>query len=102
MEWEKRKKQTTIFDTAFEKGLSGTSRLHDLFIKMEGITPAEYKHGGKNLHINYSFAESPFGNIVVASTDKGICYMAFAEEEPKEVWCYKLISPMLHSSEKRI
>lgn len=77
--------QTTIFDTAFETGLSGTSRLHDLFIKIEGITPAEYKNGGKNLTINYNFAESPFGNILVASTDKGICYMAFVEEEPKAV-----------------
>src|ERR1700741_1903738 len=71
----------TLFDAAYETGLSGTGRLHDLFIKIEGITPAEYKQGGKNLHINYSFAESPFGNILVASTAKGICYMAFFEEE---------------------
>ena len=44
------------------------------------MTPGEYKNGGENLSINYSFAESPFGNILVASTPKGICYMAFAEE----------------------
>ena len=43
------------------------------------MTPAEYKNGGKTLAINYSFAESPFGNIIVASTPKGICYMAFAD-----------------------
>ncbi|WP_295675459.1 methylated-DNA--[protein]-cysteine S-methyltransferase [uncultured Mucilaginibacter sp.] len=72
--------QATLFDTAFETGLSGTGRLHDLFINMEGMTPAEYKNGGKSLHINYSFAESPFGNIIVASTPKGICYMAFADD----------------------
>ncbi|MBC7422078.1 MAG: methylated-DNA--[protein]-cysteine S-methyltransferase [Ferruginibacter sp.] len=71
-------KQATLFDTAYETGLSGTGRLHDLFIKIEGMTPGEYKNGGENLHINYSFAESPFGNIIVASTTKGICYMAFA------------------------
>jgi AraC family transcriptional regulator of adaptative response/methylated-DNA-[protein]-cysteine methyltransferase len=71
----------TLFDAAYETGLSGTGRLHDLFIKIEGMTPAEYKNGGKNLQINYSFAESPFGNILVASTQKGICYMAFFEEE---------------------
>lgn len=71
----------TLFDTAYETGLSGTSRLHDLFINIEGMTPAEYKNGGKNLAINYSFAESPFGNIIVASTQKGICYMAFNEDE---------------------
>ena len=73
--------QATLFDTAFETGLSGTSRLHDLFINIEGMTPAEFKNGGKNLFINYSFAESPFGNIIVASTSKGICHLAFFEEE---------------------
>jgi len=73
-------KQATLFDTAFEIGLSGTGRLHDLFINIEGMTPAEYKNGGKELDINYSFAESPFGNIIVASTPKGICYMAFADD----------------------
>lgn len=73
--------QATLFETAHETGLSGTGRLHDLFINIEGMTPAEYKNGGKNLAINYSFAESPFGNILVASTDKGICYMAFADND---------------------
>jgi len=73
-------KQATLFDTAYETGLSGTGRLHDLFIKVEGMTPGEYKNGGEQLHINYSFAESPFGTIIVASTAKGICYMAFADE----------------------
>lgn len=71
----------TISETAYETGLSGTSRLHDLFVSIEGMTPAEYKNGGKNLFINFSFAESPFGNIIVASTEKGICFMAFAENE---------------------
>jgi AraC family transcriptional regulator of adaptative response/methylated-DNA-[protein]-cysteine methyltransferase len=75
------KNQTSVFDTAHETGLSGTSRLHDLFINIEGMTPAEYKNGGQNLLINYSFAESPFGNMLVASTTKGICYMAFYEDE---------------------
>jgi AraC family transcriptional regulator of adaptative response/methylated-DNA-[protein]-cysteine methyltransferase len=75
--------QATLFDTAFETGLSGTGRLHDLFINIEGMTPAEYKNGGKNLHINFSFAESPFGNLIVASTPKGICYMAFNDNEEK-------------------
>jgi AraC family transcriptional regulator of adaptative response/methylated-DNA-[protein]-cysteine methyltransferase len=75
-----KEKQATLFETAYETGLSGTSRLHDLFINIEGMTPAEYKNGGKNLAINYSFAESIFGNIIVASTEKGICYMAFADD----------------------
>jgi AraC family transcriptional regulator of adaptative response/methylated-DNA-[protein]-cysteine methyltransferase len=74
-------KQATLFDAANETGLSGTGRLHDLFIKIEGMTPGEFKNGGENLFINYSYAESPFGNIIVASTSKGICYMAFADNE---------------------
>ncbi len=74
-------KQSTLFDAAFETGLSGTGRLHDLFINMEGMTPGEYKNGGENLVINYSFAQTPFGNILIASTAKGICYLAFADDE---------------------
>jgi AraC family transcriptional regulator of adaptative response/methylated-DNA-[protein]-cysteine methyltransferase len=73
--------QSSLFDAAIETGLSGTSRLHDLFMKIEGMTPGEYKNGGENLLINYSFAESPFGNIIVASTTKGICHIAFADDE---------------------
>lgn len=75
--------QTTLFDAAWETGLSSTSRLHDLFVNIEGMTPAEYKNGGKNLPINYSIADSPFGQLIVASTEKGVCYMAFEEEEEK-------------------
>ena len=70
----------TLFDTAYETGLSGTGRLHDLFINIEGMTPGEYKNGGEKLIIIYSFAETPFGDIIVASTEKGICHMAFVGE----------------------
>ena len=73
--------QATLFDTAIEAGLSGTGRLHDLFVNIEGMTPGEFKNGGESLQINYSFAESPFGDILVASTRKGICHMAFADDK---------------------
>jgi len=73
--------QNNLADTAMETGLSGPGRLHDLFVQLEGMTPGEYKHGGAALTINYSFAESPFGNMIVASTPKGICYMAFSDDE---------------------
>jgi AraC family transcriptional regulator of adaptative response/methylated-DNA-[protein]-cysteine methyltransferase len=76
-----KEKQATLFDTAHETGLSGTGRLHDLFINIEGMTPGEFKNGGENLSINYSFAESPFGNIIVASTQKGICHIAFFDDK---------------------
>src|ERR1700712_507068 len=75
-----------LFDTAFETGLSGTGRLHDLFIKVEGMTPGEYKNGGASLHINYSFAETPFGKVIVASTNKGICHMAFVDDGEEQAF----------------
>lgn len=73
--------QTTLLDTAYETGLSGSSRLHDLFVNIEGMTPGEFKNGGVNLDINYCFAESPFGKIIIASTVKGVCHIAFEEKE---------------------
>ncbi|UKB82959.1 methylated-DNA--[protein]-cysteine S-methyltransferase [Chryseobacterium sp. MEBOG06] len=76
-----KEEKASIFDTAYETGLSSTSRLHDMFVKIEGMSPAEYKNGGKSLVINYSFSESPFGNILVASTEKGICHMAFENDK---------------------
>jgi AraC family transcriptional regulator of adaptative response/methylated-DNA-[protein]-cysteine methyltransferase len=71
--------RATVYDAAFETGLSGTGRLHDLFVSIEGMTPGEFRNGGADLGINYSFAESPFGEMLVASTTKGICYMAFVK-----------------------
>lgn len=72
--------QATLFDTTEQIGLSSTSRLHDLFVHIEGMTPAEYKNSGQGLRIHYSFAQSPFGRLIIASTPKGICYMAFGEQ----------------------
>ena len=82
VEYAKRILQEThalLFDTACEVGLSGTGWLHDLFVRIEGMTPGEYKNGGENLFIRYSFAESPFGQTFVASTAKGICCLEFAD-----------------------
>lgn len=78
-----RKEQFSLLDTAHRTGLSGTSRLHDLFINIEGMTPGEFKNGGEMLSINYCFSESPFGKIIVASTKKGVCHMSFEEDESK-------------------
>lgn len=78
-----KEEKASLFDTAYETGLSSTSRLHDLFVKIEGMSPAEYKNGGKSLNINYSFSGSPFGNVIAASTEKGICYLAFENDIQK-------------------
>ncbi len=75
-----RDQNSTLSQAAYETGLSGTGRLHDLFVKIEGMTPGEFKNGGEGLKINYSYEETPFGDVLLASTSKGICHMAFADD----------------------
>ncbi|MEO9964528.1 MAG: methylated-DNA--[protein]-cysteine S-methyltransferase [Reichenbachiella sp.] len=75
--------ESTLFSAAHDTGLSGTGRLHDLFVNIEGMTPGEYKNGGENLSINYSYTWSRFGGLLMASTPKGICYMGFVENKAK-------------------
>lgn len=72
-------RQAGLFDAALETGLSGTGRLHDLFVNIEGMSPAEYRDGGRHLEIGYSFLPGHFGNMFIASTARGICYMAFVD-----------------------
>ncbi|MBK1897662.1 bifunctional helix-turn-helix domain-containing protein/methylated-DNA--[protein]-cysteine S-methyltransferase [Chryseobacterium paridis] len=88
-----KEEKLSVFDTAYETGFSSTSRLHDLFVKIEGMSPAEYKNGGKSLAINYSFSESPFGNIIVASTEKGICHLAFENDKETALGNLKIQFP---------
>lgn len=87
------KQDLSLADASFETGLSGTSRLHDLFINIEGMTPGEFKNGGEELNINYSFAESPFGDIIIASTHKGICHLAFVNDENEGIRSLQNIFP---------
>jgi len=84
-----KKEQLTLLDTAHQIGLSGTSRLHDLFVNIEGMTPGEFKNGGEKLSINYCFAESPFGKVIIASTIKGVCHMFFEEDEKQALFDLK-------------
>ncbi len=73
--------QPSLLDAVPETGLSGSSRLHDLFVNIERMTPGEFKNGGEALRIHYSFAESPFGKLMVASTSRGVCSVAFEADE---------------------
>src|SRR5690554_1731113 len=73
--------QTTLFEVTHELGLSSSSRLHDLFVQIEGMTPAQYKNAGKGIEIHYSFQQSPFGQVIVGSTHRGLCYMAFGDDK---------------------
>ena len=74
-----KEENSTLLDAAHETGFSSTSRLHDLFVNIERMTPGEFKNGGESLVIKYCFAESPFGQIIVASTPKGICHISFED-----------------------
>ncbi len=80
--------RVSLFEVAFQTGLSGASRLHDLFIKIEGMTPGEYKNGGDQLSINYYFSDSPFGRLLIASTQKGVCYLAFNDLGEEEAFAH--------------
>lgn len=80
-----KQEQKSLFDTHLLTGFSSTSRLHDMFIQLEGMTPAEYKNSGSGLLIQYSFQETPFGKCLIASTAKGICYMAFSANQQTSI-----------------
>ncbi len=69
----------SVLDAAYEVGLSGPGRLHDLFVTHEGMTPGTYKARGKGLEIRYGFHDCPFGRVLLMMTDQGICGLAFAD-----------------------
>jgi AraC family transcriptional regulator of adaptative response/methylated-DNA-[protein]-cysteine methyltransferase len=70
----------SILDTAYEVGLSGPSRLHDLFVTHEGMTPGSFKAKGRGLTISYAFHPSPFGSALLMVTAQGLSGLAFADE----------------------
>jgi AraC family transcriptional regulator, regulatory protein of adaptative response / methylated-DNA-[protein]-cysteine methyltransferase len=66
-----------LLSASYESGLSGPSRLHDLFVTCEAVTPGEYKNHGAGLTIQYGFHPSPFGRCLIARTARGICSLSF-------------------------
>ncbi|MCW9705646.1 bifunctional transcriptional activator/DNA repair enzyme AdaA [Fodinibius salsisoli] len=70
-------KNQTIEEATFHTGLSSSSRLHDLFVNIEGMTPGEFKNEGENLSIRYHFTQTPFGDMLAASTGKGLSNLMF-------------------------
>jgi AraC family transcriptional regulator of adaptative response/methylated-DNA-[protein]-cysteine methyltransferase len=70
----------TVLDTAYEVGLSGPSRLHDLFVTHEAVTPGIYRARGEGLVIRYGFHASPFGKALVMATEYGLAGLAFADQ----------------------
>lgn len=73
----------SVLDAAFDAGLSGPGRLHDLFVAHEALTPGEYKALGKGLEIRYGFHEGPFGETLLMEADRGLCGLAFVDDRGK-------------------
>ena len=69
----------STFDTALQLGLSGQARLHDLFLRWEGMTPGDYAKRGAGLTIHHGWFDSPFGPALGMATDRGLCGLAFAD-----------------------
>jgi AraC family transcriptional regulator of adaptative response/methylated-DNA-[protein]-cysteine methyltransferase len=73
-------RSASVLDAAYESGLSAPSRLHDLFVAHEAVTPGEFKRRGEGLEIAHGWARSPFGDVLVLTTARGICGLAFELE----------------------
>ncbi len=69
-----------LLDVTLETGLSSVSRLHDLFVQCESVTPGEYKNNGQGLTISYGFHPTPFGECLLATTHRGICGLTFLQQ----------------------
>ena len=74
----------TMLDAAYETGLSGPGRLHDLFVNVEAMTPGEFKLRGHGLTIQYGFHATPFGECLLAITERGICGLTFVGQPGRE------------------
>ena len=72
-------RQGSVQEAALHTGLSGSGRLHDLFVCIEGMTPGVYKSGGAGLVIRHAFAPTPLGEVLLAATAQGLCWLAFAD-----------------------
>lgn len=70
----------TMLETADNVGLSGSGRLHDLFLRWESMSPGEYARGGAGLTIFWGWFDSPFGPALVMGTDRGLCGIGFSAE----------------------
>jgi AraC family transcriptional regulator of adaptative response/methylated-DNA-[protein]-cysteine methyltransferase len=75
------KDSASVLDAAFEVGLSGGGRLHDLFVSHEAMTPGEYKRRGEGLEMAYGFHASPFGEALLIATRRGLAGLAFVDED---------------------
>ncbi|WP_395073553.1 bifunctional transcriptional activator/DNA repair enzyme AdaA [Hyphococcus sp.] len=74
-----------VLSASFTAGLSGSSRLHDLFLASEAMTPGDYRRRGAGLTIRHAFLNGPLGRVLIGATDKGVCWLSFAEDGGDEL-----------------
>ena len=74
----------SVLEAAWDTGLSGGGRLHDLMVTVEAVTPGEYKRHGDNLTIRYGIHPTPFGDCLLGSTDRGLCSLEFLTGRSEE------------------
>ena len=74
----------SVLDAAFDAGLSGPGRLHDLFVAHEAMTPGEWKARGAGLDVVFGWHPSPFGDCLIAATTRGVCGLAFELDAGRE------------------
>ena len=81
----KLKESKNVIEAAEAAGLSGQSRVYDLFTTLEAVTPQEYKHNGMGIRIQYGIHETHFGNALIGVTERGICWLSFinTDEDPR-------------------
>jgi AraC family transcriptional regulator of adaptative response/methylated-DNA-[protein]-cysteine methyltransferase len=78
------KQSRNLLDASFASGLSGTARLHDLFVSIEAVTPGDFRREGAGLTIEHGTHNSPFGPVLVATTARGICGLFFLSDRGDE------------------
>jgi len=77
-------KGASVLGASLDAGLSGPSRLHDLCLKVEAMTPGEYGRAGQGVAITFGFGPCPFGLAIVLATDKGVCGLGFGDDDEKD------------------
>ncbi|MGD2135253.1 MAG: methylated-DNA--[protein]-cysteine S-methyltransferase [Gemmatimonadales bacterium] len=75
----------TVLDAAYDAGLSGPGRLHDLFVSVEAVTPGQFRASGSGLVLRWGVVPSPFGRCIVAVTDRGVARLAFVGDAAESV-----------------
>jgi AraC family transcriptional regulator, regulatory protein of adaptative response / methylated-DNA-[protein]-cysteine methyltransferase len=73
--------ERSVLQAALDAGLSGSGRLHDLFVTLEAVTPGEYKSRGHGMTMRFGTAQSPFGPVLIVRSGRGIAFLAFADED---------------------